>query len=174
MSQNNFHSLYVAPLIVGIFTAAIVGIATYCFSLPADVPSTTQPAIPQTAAPQSTRSSPAEDATFPKDTATHNLLKEFLRDPAAATAHYHGTNVQVCSVIAMLDPSGHVELYGAPAKNKVEGIYFKCSFQKPEDVNGLKPNQLVTLKGKVASYFHHTKSPYIILESCRLVQPSLP
>jgi hypothetical protein len=162
MSQKGFHKDYVAPLLVTLVSSLLLALGGYFWSrMTASSPDSPSPA-------------PVQEAglTFPQDTATRNLLREFLADYTTATAKYSGQEVQIMSLVALVNPGGVVELYGATEKNEVEGIYFECRLANGGvESSSLCRKQLVTIRGKVASYVHHRKSPRIVLEACSVVRP---
>lgn len=167
MSQNNFHSLYVAPLIVGLITAVVGGLVAALWD-PGRSPPAPAQAAPPGQAPRQGPERPAltADLKFPTDAATQQLLRDYLADAASADRKYRGTRARVVSVVALVGRDGEVELYGATHPNQVEGIYFRCRLANPAGAAGLCRNQLVTLDGTVGQYVHHQKSPYIIVEGC--------
>lgn len=169
MSSSNFHSLYVAPLVVGVLTALIAAVVSYSLEPRAAVPQAAPEAPGKP--PADTVSHTADNAEWPKDAATSSLLKQFLADPAAALAGHQGKEVQIRAVVAMSEPAGTIELYGVKGASAVEGLYFKCSLRQKEESAGVARNQLLTLKGTVAGYTHHRKSPYIVVDDCRIVRP---
>src|SRR4051794_38185770 len=112
--QHNFHSLYGAPLVVGIVLLVLgAGLTVYLADRPLSPPANTLQAS-STPEARERIATDEPDLSFPTDPATQQLLREYLADAAAANAKHQGTAVRVVSLVALVEPSGDVELYGAP------------------------------------------------------------